>query len=131
MKFQILKIFALLNAAAIVSTATAAEVPPDKNLNHALEQGTMKIDFVKSHIETVRQELIDHDAFAWVSDLEKTRVFMESHVWAVWDFMVLLKSLQPVNLCGCLLGTKNAYYKSTHVCFFFCFFCILRHHPGV
>lgn len=59
----------------------------------------MKIDYVKSHIETVRQELIDHQAFSWVSNLEKARVFMESHVWAVWDFMVLLKGLQRQLTC--------------------------------
>ncbi|HCP40269.1 MAG TPA: heme oxygenase [Cryomorphaceae bacterium] len=59
----------------------------------------MKIDNVKSHIETVRQELIDHEAFLWVNNLEKVRVFMESHVWAVWDFMVLLKGLQRQLTC--------------------------------
>jgi len=59
----------------------------------------MKIDFVKSQIKTVRQELIDHDAFTWVDNLEKARVFMESHVWAVWDFMVLLKGLQRELTC--------------------------------
>lgn len=59
----------------------------------------MKIDFVKSQIQTVRQELIDHDAFTWVDNLEKARVFMESHVWAVWDFMVLLKGLQRQLTC--------------------------------
>lgn len=59
----------------------------------------MKIDDVKSHIETVRQQLIDHQAFTWVDDLEKARIFMESHVWAVWDFMVLLKALQRKLTC--------------------------------
>lgn len=35
MKFQILKIVALLNAAAVASATTAAGAPPLKNLNRA------------------------------------------------------------------------------------------------
>ena len=35
MKFQILKIVALLNAAAVASATTAAGAPPVKNLNRA------------------------------------------------------------------------------------------------
>ena len=54
----------------------------------------MKIEFVKSQILTARQELLNHKAFTWIDDLEKVHVFMENHVWAVWDFMVLLKGLQ-------------------------------------
>ncbi len=99
MKFQILKIFALLNVAVVASATNAAGAPPGQNLNHAHEQGTKKIDIVKSHIETIREDLIDHDAFSWVSNLEKAKVFMESHVWAVWDFMVLLKGLQRQLTC--------------------------------
>lgn len=59
----------------------------------------MKIDFVTSQIQTVRQELIDHSAFTWMDSLDKARVFMEHHVWAVWDFMVLLKGLQRELTC--------------------------------
>ena len=54
----------------------------------------MKIEFVKSQILPARQELLNHQAFTWIDDLEKVHVFMENHVWAVWDFMVLLKGLQ-------------------------------------
>ena len=54
----------------------------------------MKIEFVKSEILSARQELLNHPAFAWIDNLEKIHVFMENHIWAVWDFMVLLKGLQ-------------------------------------
>jgi len=59
----------------------------------------MTIERVKSEIREVRAELIAHDAFTWVDTLEKAQHFMEYHVWAVWDFMVLLKGLQRELTC--------------------------------
>lgn len=59
----------------------------------------MTIDRVKSEIQEVRAELIAHEAFTWVDSLEKAQHFMEYHVWAVWDFMVLLKGLQRELTC--------------------------------
>lgn len=38
--------------------------------------------------------LQDHPIWGQLSSLERVRCFMEHHVWAVWDFMSLLKSLQ-------------------------------------
>jgi len=38
--------------------------------------------------------LRDHPIWRQLSSLERVRCFMEHHVWAVWDFMSLLKSLQ-------------------------------------
>ena len=59
----------------------------------------MKIELVKEQIEASRQELVAHPAFQWVNTVPRARHFMEAHVWAVWDFMVLLKSLQRELTC--------------------------------
>lgn len=59
----------------------------------------MQIDHLTNQIQSTRQELIDHPSFGWVDTLEKAKVFMETHVWAVWDFMVLLKALQRELTC--------------------------------
>ena len=41
-----------------------------------------------------RAALLAHPIYARVNDLAALRAFMQHHVFAVWDFMSLLKSLQ-------------------------------------
>jgi Protein of unknown function (DUF3050) len=41
-------------------------------------------------------EVSNHDVFRALTSVEDVRIFMEHHVWAVWDFMSLLKSIQSV-----------------------------------
>jgi len=45
-----------------------------------------------------REELLAHSLYARVDSLPRLRIFMESHAFAVWDFMCLLKRLQG-DLC--------------------------------
>lgn len=59
-------------------------------MNKYLEQ-------LKQEIEPLRQQLINHKVYGAISSLEDLRLFMQHHVYAVWDFMSLLKSLQ-INL---------------------------------
>ncbi|WP_087456745.1 DUF3050 domain-containing protein [Tumebacillus avium] len=44
--------------------------------------------------ETVRDELLLHPVYKKLTSAEHVRLFMEHHVFAVWDFMRLLKRLQ-------------------------------------
>jgi len=49
---------------------------------------------IQSVIEPLRQEIINHKVYSVINDIEDLKVFMQYHVYAVWDFMSLLKSLQ-------------------------------------
>ncbi len=50
-------------------------------------------------IETVRTELLNHPLYGVLSAPHQVRIFMQHHVFAVWDFMSLLKRLQRDLTC--------------------------------
>lgn len=61
-----------------------------------------KNHFPHASLEAVRPyraALRDHSIYNKVSSLEHVRLFMEAHVFAVWDFMCLLKALQRAVTC--------------------------------
>jgi hypothetical protein len=52
-----------------------------------------------NQLTTLRAELLDHPIYAEVTSTADLRRFMEDHVFAVWDFMSLLKRLQKDMTC--------------------------------
>lgn len=49
---------------------------------------------IQQKIAPVREQLLKHDLYENLNTIEDLKTFMEYHVYAVWDFMVLLKALQ-------------------------------------
>ncbi len=59
----------------------------------------IRVSKIKEAIEPLRQEIINHEVYANIKSVEDLQIFMQYHVYAVWDFMSLLKSLQRNLTC--------------------------------
>lgn len=53
-----------------------------------------QIEQIKNAIAHLRNDIINHKVYTAINDIESLKIFMEYHVYAVWDFMSILKSLQ-------------------------------------
>lgn len=58
-----------------------------------------QIENLKRRIEPLRQEIINHKVYSVIKNTEDLKIFMQYHVFAVWDFMSLLKALQNNLTC--------------------------------
>jgi pyrroloquinoline quinone (PQQ) biosynthesis protein C len=57
------------------------------------------IGVLEAEVAPLREQLAAHPIYASVKSECDLRIFLESHVYAVWDFMSLLKSLQRSFTC--------------------------------
>ncbi|MDC0477815.1 DUF3050 domain-containing protein [Flavobacteriaceae bacterium] len=59
----------------------------------------MTVERINNSIFNYRKELLNHSLYSKIKDIEDLRNFTKIHVFAVWDFMSLLKSLQKKLTC--------------------------------
>lgn len=73
---------------------------------------SLRIKELKVKLEPLRQEIINHKVYDAIHTLKDLQVFMNYHVFAVWDFMSLLKALQRNLTCTTIpwfpKGTGNS-----------------------
>lgn len=65
------------------------------------------INNVNTFISAERNQLLAHPLYYKIKEIKDLQVFMQGHVYAVWDFMSLLKALQQKLTC-----TTTPWYPS-------------------
>lgn len=71
-----------------------------------------RIEQLLEVLQPTRDALLEHRLYSTVKSVEDIRVFMSHHVFAVWDFMSLLKSLQNHLTCTSLPWLPSSYPNS-------------------
>lgn len=57
------------------------------------------ISKIQERIEPLRQQIINHKVYSVINDVDDLCIFMQYHIFAVWDFMSILKTLQNNLTC--------------------------------
>lgn len=59
----------------------------------------MTIQTINQNIQEYKNQLLTHSLYEKVKTIEDLHCFLENHIYAVWDFMSLLKALQSKLTC--------------------------------
>ena len=59
----------------------------------------MTVEKINNSILDYRKELLNHSLYSKIKTIDDLRNFVQTHIFAVWDFMSLLKSLQIQLTC--------------------------------
>lgn len=64
---------------------------------------------IEQKLSPLKQALSHHKAYSLLNSTDHIRTFMEYHVYAVWDFMTLLKALQRRLTCVDIPWRESSY----------------------
>ncbi len=74
----------------------------------------MTINDIEQSIAPYQKQLLDHSLYGKINTIDDLNLFLEHHVFAVWDFMSLLKALQNQLTCTATpwipVGNPNTRY---------------------
>src|SRR5260221_922096 len=74
----------------------------DKNAECSSKKATATVNRpqpIQERLTPYKAALLNHPIYQEIDQLDSLRLFMEHHVFAVWDFMSLLKALQRRICC--------------------------------
>jgi len=74
-----------------------------------------QIELIQNDLEPLRQKLISHELYQNINSIPNIQTFMQMHIFAVWDFMSLVKSLQNSLSCTTIPWTPNKNTNSTRL----------------
>jgi hypothetical protein len=90
-----------LNTESIVSHVAGRRVQDNRNI-HDHNATLRRFEKLCNEIAPLRDALLNHPVYAEIDSLSRLREFMQIHVFAVWDFMSLVKRLQSELTCRSL-----------------------------
>jgi len=73
------------------------------------------IERLEEELLPLREKLKHHPVYKSIDRLEDIQSFMEQHVFAVWDFMSLLKQLQNLLSCNAIPWRPSGYPKASRL----------------
>ena len=74
----------------------------------------MDINYIENKIKPIRNKLLNHRLYSRISKIEDLQTFTENHIYAVWDFMSILKSLQH-HICPSSYPWKRNVYTTNGI----------------
>lgn len=81
----------------------------------AAELALSDLDSLRRSLEPLRLQLLEHRLHRQLAEPAAIRVFMQHHVFAVWDFMSLAKSLQRTFTCVTLPWVPPAHSSAARL----------------
>jgi hypothetical protein len=95
----------VLAAQSVISSIVDTGVRSEQIMSLAREthvNNRLYLEELQERIAPLREELLSHPIYNQIDSVERLRQFMQMHVFAVWDFMSLVKRLQNEVTCRSL-----------------------------